>query len=342
MSFLNTKTIHYRNDHYLKSIFTHILLFLLGFGAVQAQDTSKPVNINPSQGNIYNTANEQLNLPDKKKIWIVGGSQVALWTGSFILLNQAWYADYPRQSFHFFNDWKEWQQMDKAGHAWTSYQISRLSGDMWKWTGINEKKAVWLGGISGVAYTSIIEILDGFSAEWGFSTGDMLMNIAGSGLYVAQQLTWKEQRFQLKMSYFPFAYEPGDLARARDLFGETVAEKILKDYNAQTYWLSANLRSFFPDSKIPKWLNLSLGYNARVMLGGRENIWTDEAGNTIDRTDLERYRRFFLSVDVDLTKIRTRSKFLRSVFSVVNMVKIPAPALEWDSRGKFTGHLLYF
>ena len=128
------------------------------------------------------TANEQLNLPDKKKIWIVGGSQVALMDGIIYPLNQAWYADYPRQSFHFFNDWKEWQQMDKAGHAWTSYQISRLSGDMWKWTGINEKKAMWLGGISGVAYMSIIEILDGFSAEWGFSTGDMLMNIAGSGL----------------------------------------------------------------------------------------------------------------------------------------------------------------
>ena len=123
---------------------------------------------------------------------------------------------------------------------------------------------------------------------------------------------------------------------------KSTAEKILKDYNAQTYWLSANIHSFFPDSRIPRWLNVSLGYNARVMLGGTENIWTDDAGNTIDRTEVERYRRFFLSVDVDLTRIRTRSKFLRSVFSVVNMVKVPAPALEWDSRGKFRGHLFYF
>ena len=57
--------------------------------------------------------------PDKKRIWIVVASQAALWTGSFIALNKAWYADYPKQSFHFFNDWSEWQQMDKAGHAWT-------------------------------------------------------------------------------------------------------------------------------------------------------------------------------------------------------------------------------
>ena len=268
--------------------------------------------------------------------------QRAFLAGSFIALNKAWYADYPKQNFHFFNDWKEWQQMDKAGHLWTSYNISRLSGGMWRWTGINEKKAIWLGGISGVAYLSIIEILDGFSQQWGFSTGDMLMNITGSGLYVAQQLAWKEQRIQIKMSYSPYAYEPGDVDRAKQLFGESTMEKILKDYNAQTYWLSANIHAFFPQSRIPRWLNLSIGYNARVMLGGTENKWTDEAGNTIDRTDLERFRRFFLSVDVDLTKIPTRSKFLRSLFSVLNMIKVPAPALEWDSRGNFKGHLMYF
>jgi hypothetical protein len=291
---------------------------------------------------LQSTGSGQISKPDKKRIWIVGGSQAALWTGSFMALNKAWYADYPKESFHFFNDWDEWQQMDKVGHAWSSYQLSRLSGDMWRWTGIKDKKAIWLGGISGVAYLSIIEILDGFSAEWGFSTGDMLMNIAGAGLYVSQELGWKEQRIQLKMSYYPYSYDPQDKDRALDLFGESTAEKILKDYNAQTYWLSANIHSFFPDSRIPRWLNLSLGYNARVMLGGTENIWTDEAGNTIDRTEVERYRRFFLSVDVDLTRIRTRSKFLRSVFSVVNMVKVPAPALEWDSRGNFRGHLFYF
>lgn len=293
-------------------------------------------------GTLQSSGSSVITGPDKKRIWIVGGSQAALWTGSFIALNKVWYADYPKESFHFFNDWDEWQQMDKAGHAWSSYQLSRLSGDMWRWTGIKDKKAIWLGGISGVAYLSIIEILDGFSAEWGFSTGDMLMNIAGAGLYVSQELGWKEQRIQLKMSYYPYSYDSQDKSRALDLFGESTAEKILKDYNAQTYWLSANIHSFFPDSRIPRWLNLSLGYNGRVMLGGTENIWTDEAGNTIDRSEVERYRRFFLSVDVDLTRIPTRSKFLRSVFSVVNMIKVPAPALEWDSRGKFRGHLFYF
>jgi len=271
----------------------------------------------------------------------VGTAHAALWTGTFITLNQAWYADYPRQPFHFFNDLPEWQQMDKAGHVWTAYQVSRLSGDIWRWSCLDPKKAVWLGGISGLAYQSVIEILDGFSEKWGFSIWDMAANVAGAGAYVSQQLLWKDQRILFKFSYFPYAYPPDLQARASELFG-TGAERILKDYNAQTYWVSVNLGSFMPRSGIPKWLSLSLGYNARLMVGGRENVWIDGTGMTVDRSDVKRYRRFFLSADVDLTKIRTRSKLLRSVFSAVNMIKIPAPALEFNTDGKVRLHGFYF
>jgi hypothetical protein len=43
---------------------------------------------------------------------------------------------------------------------------------------------------------------------------------------------------------------------------------MLKDYNGQTYWLSVNLHSFYKGSKIPKWLNLAIGYGANGMLTG--------------------------------------------------------------------------
>nr|WP_276480993.1 hypothetical protein [Paraflavitalea sp. H1-2-19X] len=49
---------------------------------------------------------------------------------------------------------------------WTAYQMSRLSGIAWQWAGFGEHQAAWLGGISGIAYQSIIEMQDGFSAEW--------------------------------------------------------------------------------------------------------------------------------------------------------------------------------
>ena len=284
----------------------------------------------------------QQQKPVKGRIWLVAGGQAALWAGSFYALDKAWYADYPKQPFHTFNDWDEWMQMDKMGHLWSSYQIARISGDIWKWTGINRKKAIWLGGISAVAYQSIIEIQDGYSAKWGFSWGDMTMNVVGAMSYVGQELGWKEQRIQIKFSYWAYSY-PSDLTqRADELFGDGGMERVLKDYNSQTYWISANLRSFMPDSRIPRWFNVSVGYNARLMLGGTENVWTDENGTIYDYTDIERYRRFFLSVDVDLTKIKTNKKWLRSIFSLVNSIKVPAPAIEYNSKGEFKLHGFYF
>ena len=54
------------------------------------------------------------------------------------------------------------------------------------------------------------------------------------------------------------------------------------------------------------------------------------------------YRQFFISLDVDLTKVKTQSKILQSVFSVINFIKIPAPAIEFRSKKGIKFHYLYF
>src|SRR4030095_12041334 len=41
--------------------------------------------------------------PDNKKVWLVGGAHVVIWTGTLVALNQAWFADYERTKFQFFN-----------------------------------------------------------------------------------------------------------------------------------------------------------------------------------------------------------------------------------------------
>ena len=114
--------------------------------------------------------------------------------------------------------------------------------------------------------------------------------------------------------------------------GENYFQQTLKDYNGQTYWLSANIWSFNKKSTIPKWLNIALGYGAEGML----------YGNTTTSTLNTPYRQFYLSLDVDLTKIKTNSEFLKSVFSVVNFIKIPAPTLEINTKGRVRFHYLYF
>jgi hypothetical protein len=270
-----------------------------------------------------------------KKLIIVAGANAAFYTGSFIALNKAWYADYDKRKFHLFNDNPEWNQMDKAGHVWSTYQVSRLSKEMWQWTGLSSNTSAILGGVSGMVYQSIIEIQDAYSAEWGFSWGDVGANVAGAGLFVLQELSGKGQTVSVKMSYWPRKYSHDLVGRRNQLFGNSLAERILKDYNSQTYWLTANVSSLFRESRLPTWLNIAVGYGAGGMYGGRSNTWIDKDGIAHDYTHVRRVRKFYLSPDVDLTRIRTRSKAMKKIFFVLNMVKVPAPALTVSTGGKF-------
>src|SRR5690606_1386847 len=97
----------------------------------------------------------------------------------------------------------------------------------------------------------------------------------------------------------------------------------------------ANLYSFAKSSKIPKWLNISFGHGAEGMLYGNLNNHSFE-----EKEDIR--RKLFLSLDVDLAKINTKSHFLKTFFSVLNTIKIPAPTLEYTAGKGFKGHILYF
>ena len=275
------------------------------------------------------------------RIRLVAGLNVVVYTGTLLALNEAWYKGYDRTSFHTFNDSREWQQVDKVGHAWSAYNLGKYSTDLWKWAGLPHKKAVWIGGLSGAAYLTVIELLDAHSARWGWSWADMGANILGSGMFISQALGWKEQRIQFKFSFHRTSYESAVTPRVDDLFGSSIAARTLKDYNGQTYWLSANLKSFFRESRLPAWLNVSVGYGAEGMLGGFENKWTNDDGSTETRHDISRYRQFYLAPDIDLTKIKTRKKSIRTVLNILNAIKFPAPTLEF-SNGKVKGHWLYF
>jgi hypothetical protein len=311
-------------------------------------DTIKAVLTESQKINNYEVQADSLNIDSinpeklrKRSLW-VAGAHVGIYAGSLLVLNQAWYADYPRSSFHFFDDNKEWLQVDKVGHAWSAYQISRTSMATWAWAGKNKKQQIWLGGLSGAAFQTVIEILDGFSEEWGWSWGDIAANCVGSGILIGQELGWGEQRITFKWGFHKKNYKEAELnQRADQQYGKSLQERALKDYNGQTYWLSANLKSFFKQSNLPKWLNIAVGYGADGMFGAFDNTWTDKQNNFHDRSDIERVRQFYLAPDIDFTRIHTNSKFLKSVFFVLNAFKLPTPALVL-SNGKLGVKAFYF
>ena len=283
------------------------------------------------------------SIQKKKRIKLVIAGNIIGYGAVMAGLYSAWYKDYPQTRFHTFNDWPEWKQVDKVGHLYSAYIESAGSMEMWRWTGIDRKKRIWIGGMSGAFYQTVIEVLDGFSEGWGWSWPDFGANIIGSGALVAQELAWDDQRVRLKFSFHNKKYSDPELNnRANQLFGSSTAQRLIKDYNGQTYWASANLRSFFPRSEIPAWLSVSVGYGAEGLLGGRKNFAQDENGiTTFERPDIKRYRQWFLSPDIDFSKIKTNSKMVRLIFTFLNAFKFPAPALEL-SNGKLKLHGLYF
>ena len=317
----------------MKKYILSILFFCVSVSHAQEQEFfSVPYPAKPVAEHL---SSDSVNYKGRK--WFVGGLTAVGYGGSFIFLSQAWYDDYPKTSFHTFNDAAEWLQVDKVGHAWTTYHTSRLTTNMWRWAGVEDKKAMLYGTGTSLLYMLSIEYLDGHSAEWGWSWADVAANFSGAALYVGQELGWKQQKISFKFSSHYIDYTEPDLEqRANDLFGTSFAERLLKDYNAQTYWLSANIKSFFPKTKLPAWLNLSVGYGADGMFGGFENVaYSKTDGSvTFDRRDIERYRQWYLAPDVDFTRIKTKSKFLKSVFSALNILKFPSPALEF-SNGNF-------
>jgi Predicted periplasmic lipoprotein (DUF2279) len=295
-------------------------LFLLGFQVGFSQNTFDNF-LKPS---------DTLNPKRKNTIVIY---EAVLTTGALVGLNQLWYADFPRSNFHFINDNADWLQMDKAGHVFSAYHIGRASSEMLQWSGVGKKKQLAYGYGLGFVFLTAVEVMDGFSSQWGASSGDVIANATGTALYVSQELVWNEQRITPKFSFHTTHYA---LMRP-NVLGKSFTEQILKDYNGQTYWLSINLYSFAKESKIPKWLNLALGYGADGILAGNQ-----VTQSFLSLSQTERNRQFYLSLDVDLTKIKTQSHFLKTLFSVLNTVKIPAPTIEISNSKGVRGHFLYF
>ncbi|MFD0835728.1 DUF2279 domain-containing protein [Mariniflexile aquimaris] len=274
------------------------------------------------------TNSDTLNKPRRNAVIITEASLASV---TLVGLNQLWYADYERSKFHTLDDTNEWLQMDKMGHVFTSYQLGKHGAQLLHWSGVSEKNQLLYGATLGFSFLTTVEVLDGFSKEWGFSWGDILANATGTGLYIGQELLWQEQRIAIKFSFHQTKYA----LQNPEKLGDGLLEEILKNYNGQTYWLSANLDAFFKEKNIPKWLNVAVGYGADGMLTGAKVV-----DNQL-LTNYERQRQFYLSLDVNLTNIKTNSKVLKSLFDIFNMIKVPLPTLEFNKNG-CVFHLFYY
>ncbi len=267
----------------------------------------------------------------RKKNIILNSTALGATSLSYFGLYSLWYKKYPQTSFHFFNDLEEWNYMDKTGHIFSSYQVARKSHLFLKKKNIEnpiEKSCFY-----SLFFMLGIEVLDGFSTEWGFSNYDLISNFIGTGLFYIQEKKFNNQFLKLKFSSHlsPYAnYRP-------TLLGNNFSERIFKDYNGQTYWLTIDFNTRIQEKyKIFKYINLALGYSIDGFTGARYNPNL----NCVECNNLKRQTQYVLSFDLDLTEIETKNKFLKLFFNTFSIIKFPGPALLIQNESQFKW--LYF
>ncbi|HEY8510498.1 MAG TPA: DUF2279 domain-containing protein [Cyclobacteriaceae bacterium] len=233
-------------------------------------------------------------------------------------LSQLWYKESSRQSFAFFNDIREWKQVDKVGHFFSAFYLSYGTDKLLQWSGVPDEKTALPAALTGFLLLLPVEIMDGYSSDYGASAGDLAANAMGALIFFGQKKAWGDIRI-----YPKFSYHATDYPQIRpDALGDTFLSRVIKDYNAQTYWLSVDADKFFT---FPKWLNLAVGYGVDDM------PFAVERSNEVRGYDP--YRQYYFSLDPDLTAIPTRSKFLRTALTLLNVIKIPSPTVEFSRKG---------
>lgn len=296
----------------MKAKLLSLLIFITAINSFAQSSTS------------FFSPSDSLNITRRNAVLI---TQTALLGGGLLLLDQTWYNNKEKTNFHFNNDHNGWGMMDKAAHGFATYQITRFSAESFTWSGMSKNKSLLFGAMYGLGAVTAKEIMDAHIEQWGWSWYDYSFNVIGTGLYVGQEMLWNEQRIQPKFSYNNNKSKGINTENIGNNFGE----RLFKNYDGQTFWLSFNVNSFAKTSYMPNWLNFSVGYGVDGYLINKQMLYVPEKSKSL-----------YLSLDADLTKIKTNSHLLKTIFSICNTIKIPAPTLEFNSKKGSKSHVLFF
>ena len=159
----------------------------------------------------------------------------------------------------------------------------------------------------------------------------MVANVSGSAFVYTQYMLWNEARITPK-----YSFSQTNLAQRRpELLGNGLHEEIIKDYNGMTFWWSFDIFSLLgKNRKFPKWLNIAVGYGANGMISSNDN--------SSRARGYDPFRQYYLAIDLDLTHIKTESKFIRALLFMGNMIHLPSPALEYNTQKGLVFHPLHF
>lgn len=242
------------------------------------------------------------------RLALVGGVTLATAIPVHIYQAKAWWQG-SRAPFRFQNDWTYAMNIDKWGHLYGGNLLSRVFGYSMAWSGMNEKSSALYGSLLGLSYELYVEIEDGFHQNYGFSPGDAFSNMIGAMIPLAQVTFPVLKNFSLKYSYWPSPRYLSEIDQGQQ-------RAFIDDYQGMTVWIAMDphfLMGTELAEAVPAWLGLSFGVAAR-------DIDASGKGRGV----------YYLTLDYNLSRMRTESGFLRTLCTVIDFVHLPAPGFALD------------
>ena len=244
----------------------------------------------------------------------VGGAALAGNVALYEYFRRAWWNGEPAP--HMWVNWERrepFREMDKFGHAWGGYHLSRIGGELLGGACVSRTKAVWWSAAYAAAFQLQLEMWDGKQAEYGFSPFDLGANTAGAGYAVAQHYVPALRNVKPTISY------ARTVAARR--FGRAQGSELrpTTDYSGQTYWMSFDVDAMLPDDAARWWpgfVRASIGHSI-----------TDYVSPSTGRS-LWGKREIVLSLDIDPEKLPGQNRIWRQVKHELSYYHFPSPALR--------------
>lgn len=224
-------------------------------------------------------------------------------------------------SFNVVQDNTYARNIDKIGHAYGAALISHFISAGLEASNFDEEKAVWVGGLSGLAMQLYVEIQDGYAPidkitqkpKWGFSPGDAISDVLGASYFVARYYFPVLNNFQLRASYFP----------SKELRnGDKPDNNISDDYEGQKMWLAFRMKNLLPKSISEYWpsfLMLSVGY------------FVSGIGDYSYEKSIK--QNYYLAFDIDVETIPLYGKFWSFIKNTLNYLHFPMPGIKISDKG---------
>ena len=276
---------------------------------------------------------------NKKRVAIVSSSLCAALGGSYYYIQNSWWAD-KQTSFHFDDgaDLTYALNVDKVGHFMGGLEAADIFSSSMKWAGMNEKKALWYGGLFGSGLQLAIEMKDAYAPYWGFSKWDLALGSTGAFWPVAQYYNDDLKAIKFKFSYYKRSNIYWDLDAQRGKQTNKYAWQ--DDYPNQTYWVTFDVNHFTESCYWPDWLNVAIGFgidDSQYLPGWNEEIQFLDSSIPNAGTKTGGKNEWYVAFDYDIPKMLKKwdSPTGKKVKHWLNYIHFPAPTIRISPKLEF-------